>query len=145
MGGGFVRSVFLFALGAAGYGALEIAFRGGTHWTMPLTGGLCVVLVCALARRLRGQDWQLCLMGGAVITALEIAVGLLVNFTLRWNVWDYGDVPFNLCGQICPMFSALWVLLTYPVIRLGRTVDAMMQKTGRRRGDGDGARTAKRR
>lgn len=140
-----MRSVFLFALGAVGYGALEIAFRGGTHWTMLLTGGLCASLVCALARRLRGRDWQLCVMGGAVITALEMAVGTLVNFALGWNVWDYGGIPFDLCGQICPMFSALWVLLSYPVLRLGRAVDAMKTKPGRRRGDGDGARPAERR
>ena len=34
------------------------------------------------------------------------------------NVWDYSDRKFNLMGQICPLYSALWFLLCIPVNRL---------------------------
>ena len=32
----------LFALGGAGYQAVELAWRGTTHWTMFAAGGACL-------------------------------------------------------------------------------------------------------
>ena len=44
----------LFCLGALGYGCIELAARGYTHWTMVVLGGLCLAglyrLDLALAR-----------------------------------------------------------------------------------------------
>ena len=31
----------VFSIGAAGYSLLEILWRGNTHWTMTLAGGIC--------------------------------------------------------------------------------------------------------
>ena len=33
----------VFSIGAAGYSLLEILWRGNTHWTMTLAGGICFV------------------------------------------------------------------------------------------------------
>ena len=41
----------LFLLGGGAYAALELAWRGTTHWTMFLTGGVCLCLLQALADR----------------------------------------------------------------------------------------------
>lgn len=124
--------VYEFALGAVSYACLELAFCGETHWTMLLTGGLCVTMICALDRNLRRPLWQTCLMGGAVVTTAELLIGWLVNRTLHWNVWSYSAIPGNLLGQICPMFSAVWVLLSIPAVFLGRAVTAR-RKRGERR------------
>ena len=35
----------LFLLGGGAYAALELAWRGTTHWTMFLTGGVCLCLL----------------------------------------------------------------------------------------------------
>ena len=40
----------VFALGAAGYAALELLWRGRTHWTMALTGGVVLVGLRQLRR-----------------------------------------------------------------------------------------------
>ncbi len=55
-----------------------------------------------------------CLIGAAVITGLEFTVGMIVNVGLGWNVWDYSEKPFNLFGQICPLFSVGWFFLSIP-------------------------------
>ena len=39
----------LFCLGGGAYAALELAWRGTTHWTMFLAGGVCLCLLQALA------------------------------------------------------------------------------------------------
>lgn len=35
--------VSVFSIGAVGYSLLEILWRGNTHWTMTLAGGICFV------------------------------------------------------------------------------------------------------
>ena len=35
----------LFLLGAAGYSLLEVLWRGYTHWTMGVTGGLFLAIL----------------------------------------------------------------------------------------------------
>lgn len=56
-----------------------------------------------------------CVVGSAVITTVEFAVGMVVNVKLKLNVWDYTNMRFNLFGQICPFYSLLWGLLTVPI------------------------------
>ena len=51
--------------------------------------------------------------GAGMITAVELATGLLVN--RDYHVWDYRDLPGNYRGQICLPFSLLWI----PVSMLG--------------------------
>ena len=46
----------VFALGAAGYAALELLWRGRTHWTMALTGGAVLVGLRRLRRRVHEES-----------------------------------------------------------------------------------------
>ena len=116
----FFEYIFLFTLGAIGYGAIETSWRGYTHWTMLLTGGVCFLLVYIIANHSAFPFWQMCIASMAVITAIEFVVGLIVNVTLGWNVWDYSDMRYHLMGQICPMFSFFWLLLSVPGIAFSR-------------------------
>ena len=49
-----------------------------------------------------------------IITTLELLVGLLVSKLLHLHVWDYSTRPLNLFGQVCPLFSFFWFLLSFP-------------------------------
>ena len=100
----------LFYLGGTLYMAVEFAFRGWSHGSMFLAGGSCFLLLGKLMR----QEPRLpliprMLLGGLVITAVELAAGLLVNRDYR--VWDYRSTPLNFHGQICLPFSLLWLPL----------------------------------
>lgn len=53
-----------------------------------------------------------CIIGGAIITAVEFVSGCIINLWLGWAVWDYSNMPLNLLGQICLPFSLLWVLIS---------------------------------
>ena len=104
------RYALFFFIGAAGYAAIEIIWRGRTHWSMALAGGLCFILFSLVAEGF--AEWPLvvkavlCAVG---VTAVELVFGLVFNVMLGMNVWDYSHIPLNLMGQICPLFSLLWV------------------------------------
>ncbi len=106
----------VFLTGAAGYSLIEVAWRGYTHWTMSLTGGMCLLLIYIVnAKYPETSIWAKCFLGAAIITSAEFAVGTVVNVVLKWNVWDYSGIPFNLLGQICLPYMVLWYFLCFPV------------------------------
>lgn len=112
--------LFVYTLGAVGYGTLELLWRGYTHWTMLLTGGLCFSLIYLTATRLICPLWQKWVLCAAVVTTVELLVGILVNRVLGWGVWDYSSLPFNLGGQICLRYSLYWLCLAVPAVALCR-------------------------
>ncbi|MEA4986845.1 MAG: hypothetical protein VB095_02195 [Anaerovorax sp.] len=115
------RYAILFFIGAIGYSTLEIAFRGYTHWTMALTGGLCFCFLYMINEHFQKTAlWKRCLLGATVITGVEFIVGCIVNLWFRWNVWDYSALPLHLFGQICILFSILWFFLCIPIFLLSK-------------------------
>ena len=99
----------LFLIGAVGYGAIEMIWRGYTHYSMMIAGGLCFILFSFVSERLEGRHILLkaafCALG---VTAIEFIFGVVFNLWLKMGVWDYSDMPLNLLGQICPLFTVLW-------------------------------------
>ena len=106
----------LFIFGGVGYGLLEILWRGKTHWSMLLTGGACFMALFKLFRKVADFPMHFkCITGGAVITAFEFVSGCIFNKLLKLNVWDYSKLALNFKGQICALYSFLWMLLCIPV------------------------------
>ena len=110
--------LFVFMIGAAGYTIIEILWRGYTHWTMALTGGVCLLLIYLMNDKLQAGFMIKCLLGSLIITTAELAVGMVVNVALGWKVWDYSAMPLNFKGQICALYSVLWFFMCIPVVRL---------------------------
>ena len=94
-----------FLTGAVGYPALELLWRGRTHASMALAGGLSMLLIRRVSR-MRGGLLPRAMLCGAGITAIEYLVGKKWNRTHR--IWDYRRQPLNLRGQICLGYSLLW-------------------------------------
>lgn len=114
-----ISAITIFLTGAITYSLTEIAFRGFTHWTMTLTGGIIFSVLYRIHSNLNSIPlWEKCLLGTVIITSFEFTVGVIVNIILRWNVWDYSGVPFNLLGQICLPFTALWFVICIPAYLL---------------------------
>jgi len=120
----FIKSIFkyiiLFLIGGATYFLIEILWRGYSHWTMFLIGGLCFVSVGLINNVF---PWEMkielqSIIGSVLITTLEFIVGVIVNIHLKWNVWDYSDLPFNILGQVCLPFTMLWMILSFVIIIL---------------------------
>ncbi len=110
-----------FLTGAVVYYGLELLFRGRSHWSMAIAGGICFYLIYMTQRIFPSMPLVLgCIVGGVIITAVELGIGGIVNLRLGWGVWDYSDVPLNYKGQICLLFSMLWCFLSLPAIGLAR-------------------------
>lgn len=111
--------IIMFLAGAFGYALLEILWRGHTHWTMPLTGGVCLMILHWSNVRLYDKSlWLKCALGSAYITMVEFSVGWLVNIRFHMNVWNYSDRFMNIMGQVCLLYSFFWFLLTIPSVAL---------------------------
>ncbi len=107
--------LILFLIGAAAYVLMELFWRGHSHWTMALTGGVCAVLLFGIRRAYPDAPLiPLCLFGAMVVTSVEFLVGAIVNVWLGMGVWDYSGLKYNLYGQVSLAYSILWAALCAP-------------------------------
>ena len=109
-----IKYLLLGAIGSIIYMSLEILWRGYTHWTMGVLGGICFICL-GLINEILSWETPLVLqmlIGSTIITILEFITGCIVNLWLGWNVWDYSELPLNLLGQICLPFSILWYFIS---------------------------------
>lgn len=101
---------------------LELLWRGRSHSSMFLAGGSCFLLLGGVERKLSRYPRAIRAAAGAgVITAVELATGLLIN--RQYAVWDYRQMPLNLAGQICLPFSLLWYPVSAGAMLLYRSLD----------------------
>ena len=109
-----LQNIGMFVIGGGGYVALELLWRGRSHFAMFLAGGLCFLLLGKLGQtKPRLPLWLRCLVGAGIITFVELGAGLLAN--RDYAIWDYRQLPFNFHGQVCLVYSLLWI----PVSLLG--------------------------
>lgn len=103
------HNVVFLATGGIGYAVIELLWRGRTHWSMMLAGGICFLLFSKIAIYFKGYSLILkALICAVCVTAVELVFGIVFNIMLDMHVWDYSGIPFNFLGQICPAFSLAW-------------------------------------
>lgn len=114
-----VKALTIFAVGGMIYGLIELAWRGHTHISMFVAGGICLLMIDLIARKYShfGMLIQSAVCA-VMITAVEFAVGMVVNVWLGLDVWNYSGMPANIMGQVCPQFTALWYFLSFPAMLL---------------------------
>lgn len=111
--------VFLF--GGSLYCVMELLWRGRTHPSMALCGGLCFSAIYLINDKLRGSNFfKQAFISCIFITTMELVFGFVVNLLMGLDVWDYSRLSYNLLGQICLPFSVIWFLLSMPALLLCR-------------------------
>ncbi len=120
--------IFVFLIGCFLYSLIEISTRGYTHWSMTLTGGMCLTYIYSITVNTKMRVVNKCISGALFITAAEFTVGIIVNIIYGWNVWDYSDMPFNILGQICLPYSIVWFLLCFVGYKLSKIIYYKFQK-----------------
>ena len=122
------RYLIIFTAGSAGYGFIEILWRGRTHWSMLIAGGLCFVVFSVIEKNLKNTRLLYkCILGSISVTLVELIFGLIFNVLLDQKVWDYSRMPLNLAGQICLTFSVLWGILSALFIPLAGKLDNYLE------------------
>lgn len=121
------KNCVLFYTGGAAYLSLELLYRGRSHGSMFLAGGLCFLLIGHLNRVEPKLPLPLrAAVGALIVTMVELGAGMAVNRS--YQVWDYRDQPGNFMGQICPLFTALWVPLSLLALGLFRTMETGLEQ-----------------
>lgn len=120
-----LKTISLFLMGGSGYVGMELLWRGRSHYSMFLAGGVCFLLLGQLQRRFpRWHPLFKGVAGASVITAVELTAGLIFNRS--YQVWDYRSMPLQFLGQICLPFTLLWIPISLFAMGLyRRTVRAL--------------------
>ncbi|MBQ8207902.1 MAG: hypothetical protein IJZ89_04115 [Clostridia bacterium] len=105
----------IFLTGAVLYYSIEVLWRGYSHAAMAVLGGLCFLGLYLMGRFFPSMPLLIyCILGGLIISTLELGTGELLNNLLGLDIWDYSDMPLNFRGQICLLFSFFWCLISLP-------------------------------
>lgn len=119
----------LFFIGGITYIFIEITYRGYSHISMFIVGGLCFLLITfineiPLKLPILLQMAISCLL----ITSIELISGIILNISLHLNVWDYSLERFNFLGQVCLKASLCWLFLSLPAIYIGNFIKSKFTK-----------------
>lgn len=123
-----MKKSILFCVGGGSYYTLELLWRGHSHSSMFVLGGLCFLLIGHLGRvepKLK-LPWRMA-VGAAICTFGELLFGLLFN--RAYQIWDYRHLPLNWGGQICVLFSLLWFAVSGAAIWLYDRICAKMERS----------------
>ena len=114
-------AIGLFCIGGILYNLIEIIWRGFTHWSMFFVGGACFHVMGLIHTGFKKLSvFSRCALCALAVTVVEFLSGCLFNLKLKMDVWDYKDMPFNIMGQVCLLYTVLWgglSLLAVPVYR----------------------------
>ena len=123
------KHAILFALGGLAYCSLELLWRGRTHYSMFLAGGASLILIGKLNRAEPKLPLPLrAVAGSGIITMVELTAGLIFNRDYR--VWDYRGHWGNWLGQICPLFSLIWIGIALVALLIYDPLEKMISPAG---------------
>ena len=82
--------LFLWGIGGWIYYTLEILFRGFSHWSMFVLGGICMMFFSYQGQQVHWQDDFLLQVFrcSIFVTAAEFITGIIVNKWFALHVWD---------------------------------------------------------
>ena len=94
-------------------------------WRIPTTGGyanivmlpigglcgLCLGSINQIPKFYNMKIIYQSLIGSIIITSIEFISGCILNIWLNLGIWNYSNTPFNICGQVCLLYSFLWFLI----------------------------------
>ncbi len=121
----------MFLLGGFAYGLIEVCWRGYSHISMVVAGGLSFLIfsrICMLKLPLLYK----CILGSLTVTAIELVFGIIFNLWLGLGVWDYSDIRLNFLGQICLLYSVAWGGISLIAIPLSGAISRQISKTERK-------------
>lgn len=70
--------------------------------------GIGLVAVTMLIDPISEHILQAYLVAALIPTLLEYLVGWIAEKALHMRLWDYSDLPLNINGYVCLLFSLLW-------------------------------------
>lgn len=111
----FKDFLYVYSIGAIGYSFVEIVWRGYTHWTMGILGGICFTIMYLIDGKFSTSNiYFRAFVSACCVTIAELVTGIIVNKYLHMHVWDYSQMKFNFLGQVSLVYSIFWFFLCIP-------------------------------
>ena len=103
------KCIFLTVIGGSIYYTFELLFRGFSHWTMYLLGGICFLFMYIQGKLTLWKENMVKMVFRCTVfvASAEFITGIIVNKYFKLHVWDYSDQPFHIWGQICLPFTII--------------------------------------
>ncbi len=87
-------------MGAFGYGLIEIMWRGYTHPSMALAGGIGMPILSVIEQKFKNLKFVYrCISGGLTILSIEFVFGFIFNVWLGMHVWGLQHCAAQLQGS----------------------------------------------
>ena len=105
--------ILIFIMGSI-YMVLEGMWRGWTHISMLLVGGIAAFFIGKLNEQptfYNRKMWEQCVIGTLIILILEFVSGVILNIWLQLGIWNYSNTWGNVLGQICIPYALIWFFL----------------------------------
>ena len=125
-----LKYLVLFLIGGITYYFIEIAYRGYSHFSMIIVGGICFILIGSI-NEFSNKEIPLLiqmLISVILINIVELISGIIINKILLLNVWDYSQLRFNFLGQISLNSSIAWFFLSLIAIYIDDLLRYMIYK-----------------
>lgn len=83
-----IKCGILFLIGGCLYYCIEILWRGHSHWTMAVVGGICFLVIGGLNNYIPWEMplWKQAGVGALFVTAMELVVGIPLNLMLGLHI-----------------------------------------------------------
>lgn len=99
------------------YVGMELLWRGWSHWSMFVVGGICFLLIGSIEKVFPNMPLVIqSIFGGCLVTSMELLSGLILNVLLDMHIWDYSGLPMNFMGQVCLSYYFLWIFVSFLAI-----------------------------
>ena len=130
--------LYFFVYGVLGW-CTEVAYaalkegrfvnRGFLNGPICPVYGIGVGVVVQFLMPFRGQLVVLYIASTILVTIIEGFTGFILDKLFHHRWWDYSNLPFNIGGYVCLLFSLIWgvacvfiVQIAHPVIHKGLTL-----------------------
>lgn len=114
----FLEYFTLFLIGGVTYYFIEVIYRGYSHFSMIIVGGLCFILIGSI-NEVSSKEIPLFLqmiISVLIVNTVELVSGIIINKILLLNVWDYSYMKYNFLGQVSLRSSLAWFFLSFLAI-----------------------------
>lgn len=106
------KNFIIFNFSGLCYIFIEMMWRGHSHYIMFFTGGLCFLILSKIYIKFNKLTFfKKYVIGAAVITFVEFFTGCIFNLFFGMSIWDYSNLPLNILGQVCLIYSLLWGII----------------------------------
>lgn len=89
-------------------------FAGWTSLWMIFVGGFCGLFLGLMnefefSRKI--PYYIRVILGVIIVFIIELLCGIVLNIFLKLEVWNYSNLPLNICGQISILYIPVWLFI----------------------------------